>query len=84
MLQPMTPGVFASINDTFGIAYEAVAPKSTRNTAEEVRRTKLTANAEIENIQVTIDGTWHERGHSSLNGGGGLVVCSKNRKGIES
>ena len=81
MPQPMTPSVYSSINDTVGLAYEAVAQQSMKEAADELRTTEMTADEEILDTQVTIDGTWQKRGHSSLNGV--VVACSKNAKVID-
>ena len=80
MPQPMTPGAYSAISNSVGMAYEAVAHKSMKEAAEEVRGKEKTAD-EIVNTQVTIDGTWQKRGHSSLNGV--VVACSKNAKVID-
>ena len=65
MPQPMTPGAYSAISNTVGMAYEAVAHKSMKEAAEEVRGKEKTAD-EIVNSQVTIDGTWQKWGHSLL------------------
>ena len=80
MPQPMTPGAYSAISYTVGMAYEAVAHKSMKEAAEEVRGKEKTAD-EIVNTQVTIDGTWQKRGHPSLNGV--VVAWSKNAKVID-
>ena len=69
MPQPMTAKSFAAVNEKLSIAYEEVAKRCMQGAAEEVRKTPLTTeDAEIEDCQVAIDGTWQKRGYASLNG----------------
>ena len=69
MPQPMTAKSFAAVNEKLSVAYEEVAKRCMQGAAEEVRRTPLTTeDAEIEDCQVAIDGTWQKRGYASLNG----------------
>ena len=77
MPPPFTYKTYSNINGKLALAYETVAKECLLSAAEEVRKTPLTPEAEIEDCQVTIDGTWQKRGHSSLNG----VVAATSSKG---
>ncbi len=52
-----------------------------KEAAQEVRKSAISEKADIKDTQVTSDGTWQKRGHSSLNGV--VVACSKNGKVID-
>ena len=60
--------MYSNISEKLALAYETVAKECLLSAAEEVRKTPLTPEAEIEDCQVTIDGTWQKRGHSSVHG----------------
>ena len=78
MPPPMAKKAFASISDDLFGAYEDVANKSMARAADEVKEDK---SAEINDCQVTIDGTWQKRGYASLNGA--VIAASKEGKVID-
>ena len=75
MPQPFMPKVFASIVHKIATAYESIASDSMKNAAIETRGKPIDQG--MMDCQVTIDGTWQRRGHSSLHG----VVAGISREG---
>ena len=62
---------FANIQEELSKAYEVVAEASMAKKADEIREmseTKLDLDPSIALCQVSVDGSWQKRGHSSLNG----------------
>ena len=66
MPQPFMPKVFTSIVHKITTAYESIASESMKNAAIETRGKPIDQGMMA--CQVTIDGTWQKRGHSSLHG----------------
>ena len=64
---------YRAINEELLIAYETAADISMTKAASEVKAKvenvpSVLSDAELASCQVSIDGTWQKRGHSSLNG----------------
>ncbi len=68
---------YSAINDKLSNSHAEVAEECMKRAANEVRKTPLAADAEIENCQVAIDGTWQKQGYASLNG----VIVATQREG---
>ena len=66
MPQPFMPKVFTSIVHKITTAYESIASESMKNAAIETRGMPIDQG--MMDWQVSIDGTWQRRGHSSLQG----------------
>lgn len=58
---------YTNLNDILHTTYKKVADKSTASAAECLRKKAGDVN-EIQNCQVSVDGTWQKRGHASING----------------
>ena len=64
---PMAKNTYKSINNTLHQAYESVAEESMQAASKELHQLSE-QTSEIKDCQVSVDGTWQKRGHSSLNG----------------
>ena len=84
MASPLAFTSYNDINSTLHDIYENVAAENTKKAAVEVRKiiNNGATSDDIVDCQISIDGTWQKRGHSSLNGV--VVAISKdNRKVLD-
>lgn len=68
MPQPMNQKAYNNINESLHEIYSNVAAKCMQKNATEVRLINKIPSDDIGDCDVSIDGTYQKRGHSSLNG----------------
>ena len=70
----LTKSSYHKIVRELHMAYESVADESMKAAGKEVQN-RLSEGAIVKNCQVSLDGTWQKRGHSSLNGVVTAISC---------
>ena len=71
MPKPLATASFNDINNNIHQTYTDTAFQSMKSAANEVRRMSIepgSSEGDIVDCPVSIDGSWHKRGHSSMNG----------------
>ena len=71
MPKPLATASFNDINNNIHQTYTDTAFQSTKSAANEVRRMSIepgSSEGDIVDCPVSIDSSWHKRGHSSMNG----------------